>query len=265
MKHVVITGSSRGIGKALAFEFLKRGYRVSVTGRNLETIDIAVNELIKNTGNKACHGFVCDLNRLDDLQNLWRGAASLQEIDTWINNAGINHINHKFHQLDPEVIGNVVETNIRGTLFASRVALEGLLKQGSGYLYNMEGFGSDGRIMVGMSTYGTSKNAIRYFTNSLVMEYKSTPVKIGSIRPGMVVTDMLLEPLQKEPEKNQRALSVFHTLADPADRVAPWIVSKIIKNKKHGARISWLTTAKISWRFFSGMFKKRKVKGLPDY
>lgn len=263
MRHVVITGGTRGIGRALACEFLVHGCLVSITGRTRNLVEQVVGELIDTTGNSNCLGFVCDVTRWEDLRKLWDNTAVLQPIDIWINNAGINHINHTFHQLDSAVIGAVTDVNIRGTQWGARVALEGMIQQGSGFLYNMEGFGSDGRILSGMSVYGTSKNAIRYFTRSLIKEYQNTGVMIGSISPGMVVTDMLLTPLYREPEKNRAALNVFHTLADPADRIAPWIVSRILMNKKHGIRIAWLTPGKITWRFFSSMFKKRKVKGLP--
>ena len=115
--------------------------------------------------------------------------------------------------------------------------------------------------MEGMSTYGTSKNAVRYFTRSLIKEYQNTKVNIGTISPGMVVTDMLLEPLRLEPEKNSKALKVFHILADPPEKVTPWLVSSILVNKKHGAHIAWLSKGKVMQRFL----KKRKVKGLPDF
>jgi short-subunit dehydrogenase len=265
MNHIVITGGSRGIGKALAHEFLHQGCRVSLTSRKRETVEATVAELVASTGNKACHGFVCDVVRMVDIQKLWETSSSIQEVHIWINNAGINHINHQFHKLDPDVIGGVTDINIRGTMFASKVALEGMIKQGFGFLYNMEGFGSDGRIMEGMSIYGTSKNAIRYFTRSLIKEYQNTKVNIGTISPGMVVTDMLLEPLRLEPEKNSKALKVFHILADPPEKVTPWLVSRILVNKKHGAHIAWLSKGKVMRRFFSSMFKKRKVKGLPDF
>jgi short-subunit dehydrogenase len=147
----------------------------------------------------------------------------------------------------------------------SKVAIKGMMEQGSGSVYNMEGFGSDGRMMHGMSVYGTSKKSVSYFTRSLIREYKSTPVSIGSISPGMVVTDMLLDPLRRDLERNQRALKVFHTLADEAEKIAPWIASQIVAHPPHGTRIAWLTKRKIMFRFFWSMFKKRKVKGLPDY
>ncbi len=265
MDHIVITGGSRGIGRALAHEFLLRGCRVSISGRYRATIEATVAELIEATGNKSCHGFVCDVVRIEDLERLWGKSASIQDVNIWINNAGINHINHQLHELDPDVIGRVADTNIRGTMLASRVVVKGMLEQGFGFLYNMEGFGSDGRVMSGMSVYGTSKRAVRYFTKSLIKEYQQTNVKIGTISPGMVVTDMLLDPLLKEPEKNGKALKVFHILADSADRVAPWLVSRMMDNRKHGAHIAWLSNGKVMWRFFASMFKKRKVNGLPDF
>ena len=265
MKHIVITGASRGIGKALALEFLKSGCRVCISGRNAHTLQEAVKVLSVESENSNVHCFRGDVTSIEDLENLWRFATADQPVDIWINNAGINHMRHQFHNLEGSLIAGVINTNITGTMLGSRVAIEGMLKQGSGMVFNMEGFGSDGRIIKGMTTYGTSKTAVRYFTKSLIKEYKSSPVNIGSISPGMVVTDMLLEPLRKEPGKNRDTLRFFHILADPADRVTPWLVGKILGSSKHGVHIAWLTPLKITGRFMMGMLKKRKVKGLPDF
>jgi short-subunit dehydrogenase len=265
LKNIVITGASKGIGKALAFEFLKSGCSVYISGRNPDTLQEAVKALSVESENSNIHWFKGDVTRMEDLIDLWRFATAEQPVDIWINNAGMNHMRHQFHELEASLIAGVINTNITGTLLGSRVAIEGMLKQGSGMVYNMEGFGSDGRIIKGMTTYGTSKTAVRYFTKSLIKEYKGSPVNIGSISPGMVVTDMLLEPLRKEPGKNRDALRVFHILADPADRVTPWLVGKILGSSKHGVHFAWLTPLKITGRFIMGMFKKRKVKGLPDF
>ena len=265
MEHVVITGSSRGIGKALALEFLKRGNRVTISGRKRETVDKTRDLLIRDSGNSNCQAYVCDVTSLEDLKALWAKAVGIAPVNIWINNAGINHINHTFHQLDEVCIEQVVSTNLMGTALGSKVAIEGMLNQETGMVFNMEGFGSDGRVMKGMSMYGTSKSATRYLTRSLVKEYADTPVKIGSISPGMVVTDMLLDPIQQEPHRNRRALKVFHTLADTAERVSPWLTDQILNNRKHGTHIAWLKPRKILWRFFSSMFYNRKVEGLPDY
>lgn len=263
--HIVITGGTRGIGKGLATEFLRNKCRVSLSGRNQATVDLVVQELKQITGNEACHGFRCEVSREEHLQNLWNQASAIEPIGIWINNAGINHPSNTFHELDPQLIQQVLDTNLKGTMLASKIVLTEMLKQGSGFLYNMEGLGSDGRIVEGTSIYGTSKSAVRYFSKALIKEYRDQPVHIGTLSPGMVVTDMLLEPVILNPEKNRSALKIFHILADTPERLTPWLVSRILGNKKHGAHIAWLTRGKISCRFMANMFKKRKVKGLPDY
>jgi len=265
MHTVVITGASRGIGKGLALEFLRRGCNVWISGRNERTLDEAVRSLSAESGNNQVHGVVCDVTRPEEIKELWNHAAEKGPVDIWINNAGINHMPHLFHELEEELISAIIDTNIRGTVLGSKVALEGMLNQGSGWIYNMEGFGSGGRIMKGMSIYGTTKNAVRYITKSLVKEYEHSHIHFGSISPGMLVTDMLLEPLRKEPEKNRGALKIFHMLADPPERVTPWIVNKILTSNRHGVRIAWLTKYKIAWRMTAGVFRKREVKGLPGF
>jgi NAD(P)-dependent dehydrogenase (short-subunit alcohol dehydrogenase family) len=264
VQHIVITGGTRGIGKSLAIEFLRAGCRVSFSGRNRERIDLAVSELKRISGSDACHGFVCDVCKPTDMEALWEKASATHTIDVWINNAGISHESQAFHQMKDSEVKKVLATNIDGTIMGSKIVLGEMLRQGSGFLYNMEGLGSDGRMVNGMSIYGTSKRAVRYFTKALIKEYRGHPVKVGSISPGMVVTDMLLEPLRKDPEKNRDALKIFHILADEPGRVAPWIVKKIRGNKKHGAHIVWLSPLKVTGRFLGNMFIKRKVQGLPE-
>lgn len=263
--HIVVTGGSRGIGRALALEFLKKECLVTISGRNKESILSTVEALKTESGFSHCLGIPCDVRNLEELQLLWQKASKLQPVDIWINNAGINHRTRSLLELDPSEINSVIDTNIRGTILGSRVALAGMKQQGFGSLYNMEGLGSDGRIVAGTSIYGTSKSAVRYFTRSLIKEYQNTPLTVGSISPGMVVTDMILKPLEGEPEKHRSAIKIFHILADTPERVTPWIVQKLLENKRHGRHIAWLSSSKILLRFLLNMFKKRKVEGLPPF
>lgn len=264
-RHIVITGGTRGIGKGLAREFLRNNCRVTLSGRMQSGVDVVVEELKEISENEACKGFACEVTRATEIQELWNQASSIQPIDIWINNAGINHASQQFHKLEPQVIQEVLDTNISGTMLASHTVINGMLKQGFGFLYNMEGLGSDGRIVEGVSIYGSTKRTVRYFTKALIKEYKDDPIQIGTLSPGMVVTDMLIDPLNSHPEDNREALKIFHILADRPEVVTPWLVSKILGNHKHGAHIAWLTNQKIAGRFIASMFKKRKVKGLPDF
>ena len=138
---------------------------------------------------------MCDVCKSQDVKALWEKATALQAVDIWINNAGISHGSQVFHRMKDSEVRKVLSTNMNGSILGSKIVLDEMIRQGSGFLYNMEGLGSDGRIVHGMSIYGTSKRAVRYFTRALIKEYKELPVHIGSISPGMVVTDMLLEPL----------------------------------------------------------------------
>lgn len=123
----------------------------------------------------------------------------------------------------------------------------------------MEGFGSDGRKMVKLIVYGTTKSALTYFTKSLVKETKDSDVLIGLISPGMVITDLFLKPEYDSIEEAKRFLKIANILADTVETVTPWLVQKMINNSKHGASFNWLNTGKVSGRFFSSLFKKRKL------
>ncbi|NLG98672.1 MAG: SDR family oxidoreductase [Chloroflexi bacterium] len=143
MKTIVITGSTRGIGYGLADAFLMHGERVVISGRKQETVDQALRQLSQKHGPERAAGFACDVTDYAQVQALWDSAAArFGTIDIWINNAGQSNILTPFWELDPAQMRDVVQTNILGMMYGSKVALRGMLQQGFGSLYNMEGFGS---------------------------------------------------------------------------------------------------------------------------
>jgi NAD(P)-dependent dehydrogenase (short-subunit alcohol dehydrogenase family) len=261
MKTVVITGSTRGLGRGLADAFLGLGCAVVVNGRQLADVEQTVRALAQIHDPGRISGYSADVRAYEQLQALW-GAAQERfgGVDIWINNAGISHTLDEFWKLEPQVIDTVVETNLTGTMYGSLVALRGMLEQGFGALYNMEGLGSrDGRKIPGLSLYGTSKAGLSYFTQALAQETAGTPVLVGALSPGMVLTDMLTGRAGRDAQEAARAARVFNILADRVETVAPWLAQRILENQRSGARIAWLTPGKVMGRFMAAPFRRRRV------
>jgi NAD(P)-dependent dehydrogenase (short-subunit alcohol dehydrogenase family) len=262
MKNVVITGSTRGIGYGLADAFLARGCNVTVSGRTQEKVGEAVAKLAAKHGAERALGYPCDVTRFEQVQALWNAAvARWGQVDIWINNAGTGHAQTDFWDESPEELAAVVGTNVIGAMYGARVALKGMLAQGFGSFYNVEGLGSDGRRVEGLTLYGSTKHALKYLTDSLVEETRGTPVLVGALRPRMVVTDLLTQQYRERPEEWERAKRIFNILADRVETIAPWFADQILGNTRSGARFRWLSTGKAMGRFLSAPFRKRNLFG----
>lgn len=260
MKVIVITGSSRGIGFGLAEAFLDRACAVCVSGRSRESTDKAVALLAGKHPAGRILDQPCDVTQPAQVQALWDAAAEhFGRIDIWINNAGLANELSDFRELSPETIAAVVETNVLGTLFGCRVALNGMVEQGFGALYNMEGHGSSGRKQAGLTLYGTSKNALPYLFDCLVDEVEDTPIIVGALRPGMVWTEMISDQFEARPEVWERSKGILNIIMDRVETVAPWLADEILANEKNGARISWLSRRKMAGRFLTAPFSKRQI------
>lgn len=260
MTIVVITGSTRGIGYGLSDAFLERGCSVTVSGRTREAVDRAVAELSARHGADRLFGYPCDVTDIEQVQALWDAAMEhWGRVDIWLNNAGIAHAQTPLWKQPAEEITAVVKTNVLGSVYGAKVAMNGMLNQGSGSIYNMEGLGSSGRRVEGLTAYGTTKAALTYLTDAMVQEAEGTPVIVGAIRPGMVATDMLTQQYREQPERWEEARRIFNILADRVETVAPWIADRVLANTTNGSRIQWLSRGKVMWRFVTAPFAKRDV------
>ena len=260
MKTVVITGSTRGIGYGLADSFLALGCAVTISGRTLASVEEAVAELAAQHEPDRVFGQPCDVTDFEQVQALWDAAkARFGKVDIWINNAGIGHSQTDCWDHPPEQIKAVVETNLVGAMYGAKVALRGMLDQGFGSFYNMEGLGSDDRLVKGLALYGCTKAGLRYLTQSWVQETQGTPVLVGALRPGMVMTDLVTKPYEERPEEWERAKRIFNILADRVETVTPWLAQKVLTNDKTGVRFTWLTRGKVIGRFLAAPFRKRDV------
>jgi NAD(P)-dependent dehydrogenase (short-subunit alcohol dehydrogenase family) len=260
MKTAIITGGTRGIGASLVVNFLKSGWNVGYTGTTERSIEKSLSSLTGQFRKESYVALRCDVTNEEDLNNLWESAFKIfGRIDIWVNNAGISYEQTSFYQIPPNVFIKIIDTNVKGVMLATHIAYNRMLLQGFGAIYNMEGLGSDGRTLFGLTPYGTSKRAVRYFTDAFAKEVKNGPVIVGSISPGMVLTDLTLEPLRKDPYKNTQLIRIYNILANDPETVTPFLVRKMIENKINGAKISWLSSWKVMTRFLYAPFSKRDI------
>jgi NADP-dependent 3-hydroxy acid dehydrogenase YdfG len=252
MAVVVITGSTKGIGRAFAEEFLKRGHNVAICGRNPE--DVAkVTKQLDAISRGGVIGQVCDTSDKAQVQALWDATKrAFGRVDYWINNAGTAIGRHQVHELPEESIRLMLNSNVLGTTFGSQVAINGFRQQGSGNLYNVLGGSFQGKQLTpGMGVYSSTKSAIHRLTLYLESENKDMPeIIVGSISPGVLITENFFAEQkhldQAEWEANKPILNI---LCDHVETAVPWLTDEVLKNKKSGSRIAWLTGGKIAKRF----------------
>lgn len=260
MKNIVVTGSTRGIGFGLAREFLKRGCSVIISGRKQEDVDLSVAKLKKVTSSDLIIGLACDVTVSKQVQELWGEAANrFGVVDIWVNNAGISHRHAPYWELSDDEVEKVVNTNITGLLNGCKTAIKGMIQQGYGAIYNMEGLGSNGMKINGLSVYGTTKSAVRYFTEALRMELKDQPILVGELLPGMVITDMITGRHSGNSEESIRNKKVYNILANRERDVTPWMVKRMLENTKPDARLKYVTTWRMLRQAFSARFLKRDL------
>jgi len=254
---VVVTGGTRGIGQGLVRAFAARGARVAFCGRSAESVAAAEAAVPGSLG------VVADVTDRADVEKLWQATVErFGGVDHWINNAGLSTSRKPLWRLDPSEIDAVVSVNLGAILQASAVVLAGMLRQGKGQLWNMEGLGSTGQVVVGLTPYGATKRALTYATLALAKELaqeqgKDVAVKVALLSPGMVVTDLLTRDYT--PEEFTKAKRIFNILADKVETVTPWLADKVLAGVDNGERVAWLTGPKAFGRFATAGFRRRDL------
>lgn len=262
METIVITGSTRGIGLGLARELLKLGRCVVINGRQEDAVKRVCAELERDHPGARVAGLAGDVTQYEQVRRLWDFAVGrFGKVDIWINNAGVMNDHRHTWELEPEDLHKTLQINLVGPMFGCKVAIAGMLKQpAGGHVYNFEGFGSNGRqFHPYMTPYGSTKAAVRYLTKALARETKGTRVKVGAISPGIVVTDLLREPYLNKPVEWAKAKKIFNILGDRVETVTPFIATEVLKTRRTGASIEWLTFGKVLARFMGAMVRKREL------
>jgi glucose 1-dehydrogenase len=185
----IITGSTKGIGRAIAREFVQQGAKVVITSSRQENVDAALRDFPADTA----FGQVCDVSSYAEVEALVEAAVKrFGAIDCFINNAGISDPFASVCDSDPAAWARVIDTNLKGTYNGSRAAAKYFLSSGRrGKIINMAGSGTDkGSNTPFISAYGSTKAGIARFTYAMAEEYRQTPLSIMLLHPGLVRTEI---------------------------------------------------------------------------
>jgi NAD(P)-dependent dehydrogenase (short-subunit alcohol dehydrogenase family) len=186
-KVIVVTGSTRGIGRAIADECARQGATVVVCSRSESNVSEAVSDL--DAEGLSCWGTPADVSSYDDTRRLMEAALSRYgRIDAWVNNAGVSMGYRYFDDLSAEEIARIVDINITGTMYACQLLIP-YFAENSGILINMSGRGHRGEATPYTAAYAATKAAITSLTKSLAKENEGAPISIHALVPGMVDTD----------------------------------------------------------------------------
>ncbi len=218
-KVAIVTGASRGIGKAIALELAKHGARVAVSGRNSERLE-QVQEEIKKKGGEA-HAVVADISRMEDAANLInKTLEKWEKVDILVNNAGVNRDN-LIMRMSPEDWEEVLNTNLTGTFNCIKSITRQMMKQRGGCIINISSVvGLMGN--AGQANYAASKAGIIGLTRSVARELASRNITCNAIAPGYIGTEMTdqLDEEIKEKLKQQIPLARIGDTKDVAKVVS---------------------------------------------
>jgi glucose 1-dehydrogenase len=233
----VITGSSKGIGKAIAMEFAKSGYSVVLNARTEEELKQSADDISKSIkDSNRVISIPGDISQEHVCVSLIESAVKqFGRIDVMVNNAGISGESKKIHELTEKNWDEVIDVNLKGTFLCTREAVRNMINNKS----NGQGR-TDNYSIINISSvheqtphpqsaqYAASKGGMELLTKTTALELADKGIRVNGIAPGAIATDMnkeLLENLQKKEKKEQQI--PVHRIGKPEEiaKVALFLAS----------------------------------------
>ncbi len=187
-KVAIVTGSSSGIGKAIALRFGAEGAKVVVTARRMAFCEQTVAQIVKDGGEAwAIHTDVADERQVERL--IEETVRRYGRIDVLVNNAGVI-AGGRLAETTTKAFDEVMNVNLRGMFFCCRAGFTQMKQQGGGIIINMSSVAGL-QAWAGTSTYSASKHGIQALTKSLADEGRSHHIKVCAICPGGVADELV--------------------------------------------------------------------------
>lgn len=186
-KKAIVTGGTRGIGKAIARMLLESGADVAICGRSRESVDAAVAEL-KDTGSGKVFGGGCDItDPASVLKFFTLTDDQLGSLDVLVNNAGIG-VFRSVADMSPMDWQRVIDTNLTGVFHCCHAALERFRRNGSGFIVNISSLAGK-NAFAGGAAYNASKFGLNGFSEAMMLDHRNENLRVCTIMPGSVSTD----------------------------------------------------------------------------
>ena len=215
-KVALITGSTKGIGRAIAEEMARLGAKVVISSRKAEACEQVASEL-KAQGYEAI-AIPCHVGKKDQLQNLVdKTNEAWGTIDVLVCNAATNPVYGTTAEMTDDAWDKIMDTNVKGTFWLTNMALPQMAEKGEGAVVLLSSIaGIRGNTTIG--TYGVSKAAEAALARNLAVEWGPKGIRINSIAPGLIKTDFA-RALWEDPVRVKRAedKTPLRRIGDPVD------------------------------------------------
>ncbi|HEX6622932.1 MAG TPA: SDR family oxidoreductase [Pyrinomonadaceae bacterium] len=186
-KTAIVTGSTKGIGRAIAEALSRAGMNVCVSARKIEEIEQTVREL-EGAGEGGVTGAACDVRDYEEVRALFEHAvAEFGGVDVLVNNAGVG-IYKPVEEISPEEFRAVLETNLFGVFYCTREAIPLMKQRGGGYIVNISSLAGT-NAHPRMAAYNASKFGLNGFSEALMQEVRHDGIKVSYVMPGSVNTE----------------------------------------------------------------------------
>ena len=220
MKTVLITGGSRGIGKAVAMKFAENGYKIIINYVSDKTDTEQLKKELLQAGASDILLIKADISNSEDVKNMVKESIEkFEKIDVLVNNAGITKDN-LLMRMSEEEFDKVIQINLKGTYLVTKEVTRYMMKKKKGSIVNLASVvGVAGN--AGQCNYAASKAGIIGFTKSVAKELASRNIRANAVAPGFIETDMtnILKDEIKENINSQIPLKRMGTAREVAELV----------------------------------------------